>query len=93
MSRMYKPLSKKKAKAMGLSSKGVTKKTVDKRSGKERVNEPQGLFAVPCHKNPSSPSLIRSGGPRLRQTQTYPPEFGRVIARHHLVMMKASLLH
>ena len=29
----------------------------------------------------------RQGGPRLRQTQTYPAEFGRVVASHHFTTM------
>ncbi|CAE7574807.1 unnamed protein product, partial [Symbiodinium necroappetens] len=29
----------------------------------------------------------RQGGPRLRQTQTYPAEFGRVVTQHHMTTM------
>ncbi|CAE7201315.1 unnamed protein product [Symbiodinium sp. CCMP2456] len=41
--------------------------------------------------NISYPALFpRQGGPRLRQTQTYPAEFGRVVARHHMTTMDNS---
>ena len=39
------------------------------------------------------PLKLRSGGPKLKQTQTYPPEFGKKVAGYHLKFMVGDLAY
>ena len=37
-------------------------------------------------------AYLRSGGPRLKQTQTYPAKFGRKVSNLHLAMLARALV-
>lgn len=64
-----------------LCSDGIVVKTVDLETGEVKVPQPQTHLWKP-HMNVLS--VLRHGGPKLKETQVYPAKFARSVFKFHL---------